>query len=98
MLMFQFYIHLKKNAFFLLWLFLSQYYFKNVKTLQEVVDSKPTPPVHMFCPLGFASVPGHSAGPSAGFCTCEITALAGDPVLPWTNFVPEGQRLHLKNL
>lgn len=49
MLTFQFYIYFKKMPILLLRVFLSQHYFKDMKTLQKVVDSEPTPSMYMFC-------------------------------------------------
>lgn len=34
---------------FLLRVFLSQHYFKDMKPLQKVVDTQPTPSMYMFC-------------------------------------------------
>ena len=92
---------------FLLCVFLSQHYFKDTKTLQFVQSRwlwahsfyvHVLPTIIAASYISTFSQVSFPTGPSEGFHTCETTVLAADPFVPWNVFVPEGQRLHLKNL
>lgn len=90
---------MKKIHIFLLCVFLSQHDFKDRKALKKVVDSKPTPsmytrPAHNYpCQLHIQFFPS----------VISDWSFRRFPYLCWqvtlsSPFLPEGQRLNLKNL